>query len=85
CVVVAGCYLARSGQALKPTESARGLLNWVVAGAGIGPEEWLDGEREIDSIRTDWEEWAGKAAPHVGFEVLPAITAGPLPSQAAEP
>lgn len=85
CVVVAGCYLARSGQALKPTESARGLLNWVVAGAGIGPEEWLDGEREIDSIRTDWEEWARKAAPHVGFEVLPAITAGPLPAEAAEP
>ncbi len=40
CYLVAGCY-SRSNEKLKTVESQRSLLNWLVAGEGLSPDEWL--------------------------------------------
>lgn len=51
CYLVAGCY-ARSGEKLKTSESQRSLLNWLVAGDGLSPEQWLipEGRKKEDDI-----------------------------------
>ncbi|HWP20275.1 MAG TPA: exodeoxyribonuclease V subunit beta [Burkholderiaceae bacterium] len=85
CVLVAGCYAVRTGQGVSTAESSRSLLNWVVAGQGMSPDEWLTGRREIDSIRSAWSAWASRAAPHVGFDILPRLAANPLAREAIPP
>ena len=40
CYLVAGCY-SRSNEKLKTVESQRSLLNWLVAGEDLSPDEWL--------------------------------------------
>ena len=66
CYLVAGCY-SRSNEKLKTAESQRSLLNWLVAGEGSSPQQWLIPEgrkKEEDilsgllSIERGWESLA---------------------------
>ena len=41
CVIVAGCYRT-AGRYPSPTASTRSLLNWLVAGNGLTPQEWFE-------------------------------------------
>lgn len=44
CYLVAGCY-SRSNAKLKTAESQRSLLNWLLAGDGYAPDEWIIGNK----------------------------------------
>ena len=56
CYLVAGCY-SRSKEKLKTAESQKSLLNWLVAGNGHSPEQWLipEGRKKEDDIATSLE------------------------------
>lgn len=51
CYLVAGCY-SRSNEKLKTAESQRSLLNWLVAGDGFSPDEWVvaDSRKKEDDV-----------------------------------
>ncbi len=56
CYLVAGCY-ARSTERLKTAQSQRSLLNWLVAGNGSTPEQWLmpEGRKKEEDIAAGLE------------------------------
>ena len=61
CVVVAGSYERRSGKGLSSKESATSLLNWLVAGSGIAPEDWLAGAGGVERVADAWRALAARA------------------------
>jgi len=77
CYLVAGCYarMYKGGPSAK--ETACGLLNWLVAGEDIAPEQWLDGA--CTATRID-DAWA-----HLGTTLAPAVICSPLSIEPGEP
>ncbi len=85
CYLVAGCYQQKAGGRLATTESERSLLNWLVAGAGMGHAEWREhrlGEAAIDAA---WAAICARAAPHLAIADLPDGTGRPIALPAGEP
>ena len=76
CTLVAGAYLNKSGKGISSKESGRALLNWLVAGEGLSPADWLSLRRTpADPAQLDaaWAALAdGTAANSLAVSVLPA-------------
>ena len=70
CVIVAGCYRA-AGRYPSATGSTRSLLNWLVAGAGLSPEEWFEHKNGSASIAAAWEALAERSGGAMAVAPLP--------------
>jgi exodeoxyribonuclease V beta subunit len=81
CTLVVGPYLSRSGSTLSATSSSRARLNWLVAGDGLSPRQWLQNKLTPEQIDAAWAELAQAHAPQVALAPLPregvALTAPP--------
>jgi exodeoxyribonuclease V beta subunit len=78
CVLVAGCCTTRPGGRPSAKASTQTMLNWLVAGAGMTPQEWLRHEGGVPLVASAWEALAASAAGG-------AIAVGPLPATPAIP
>ena len=56
CTLVAGGYTTHNGK--RTQEAAVSLLNWLVAGAGVAPARWLEGQHGLDAIAPAWRQLA---------------------------
>jgi exodeoxyribonuclease V beta subunit len=74
CVIVAGCYRT-AGRYPSATASTRSLLNWLVAGAGMTPDEWFEHKNGAESVAAAWAALAERSGG--------AIVVAPLPPGAA--
>ncbi|HND55915.1 MAG TPA: 3'-5' exonuclease, partial [Pirellulaceae bacterium] len=72
CYLVVGCYQTLVGRHLSLSEGRRSLLNWLVAGHGIGYPAWRRNELSVDAIDGAWQRFAAQAAPAVSLADLPA-------------
>ncbi|MEX3935011.1 exodeoxyribonuclease V subunit beta [Paraburkholderia phymatum] len=66
CYLVAGTYLSHN----STRESARGVLNWLVAGSGRDFDEWLAKPLDESAIYQHWQALAGGP---VAVGALPAV------------
>jgi exodeoxyribonuclease V beta subunit len=71
CVIVAGCYRSKIGRNTSATASTRSLLNWLVAGAGLTPDEWFEHKNGAESVAAAWTALAERSGG--------AIVVAPLP------
>jgi exodeoxyribonuclease V beta subunit len=71
CVIVAGCYRSKAGQTVSSTASTRSLLNWLVAGAGLSPQEWFKHEHGAQAIDVAWQALAQRSDGAIAVEPLP--------------
>ena len=72
CTLVVGPYLAQQGKgAPSATQSCRARLNWLVAGAGLSPQDWLKNKLEAEHIEAAWAALAQRHAPHIRLDPLP--------------
>lgn len=79
CVLVVGCYQKRHGKSVSTTESARSLLNWMVAGDGMDSEQWRKSKIAPDGIDGRWRELADQSEGTISLEDLPSGEGEPLP------
>jgi exodeoxyribonuclease V beta subunit len=70
CVIVAGCYRT-AGRYPSATASTRSLLNWLVAGAGMTPEEWFQHKHGAEPIAAAWSALAERSGGAIGVAPLP--------------
>jgi exodeoxyribonuclease V beta subunit len=68
CHVVAGPYLAGKG---SPKESQRSMLNWLVAGNGYTPGQWLEGKEPAIGVAELSARWRAFAGGPVSLRALP--------------
>ncbi|MDR2208331.1 MAG: exodeoxyribonuclease V subunit beta [Azoarcus sp.] len=85
CVLVVGCYGKRAGRGVSVKESARSLLNWMVAGAGQDAAQWRKSEIAPDKIDSDWRALAAGSEGAIVLEDLPSGEGEPLPWGEATP
>ena len=85
CVLVAGCYQVKTGRSASTTESTHSLLNWLVAGTGMTPQQWFDGRREPAQIAAAWRALAASCGPHLEVSPLPSGPWSPLADDHVEP
>jgi exodeoxyribonuclease V beta subunit len=85
CVLVAGCYRTPAGASGSAKEGSRSVLNWLAAGAGHTPAEWLAGGGEVDSISHAWQALADAHPGTMTVAPLPAAPGVPLPASDAAP
>ncbi len=81
CVLVAGSHLGQNSD--KP--ATRGLLNWIVAGEGVSPDEWLKKKPEVKAEHVD-RAWRalGEGSTGIRVTMLPNDACGtPLPRDSA--
>jgi len=72
CTLVVGPYLTQPGKgAPSATQSCRARLNWLVAGAGLSPQDWLKNKLEPEHIDAAWAALAQQHAPHIRLDPLP--------------
>jgi exodeoxyribonuclease V beta subunit len=71
CVIVAGCYRSKVGRTTSATGSTRSLLNWLVAGAGLSPEEWFEHKNGVPAIESAWAALAGRSDGAIDISPLP--------------
>lgn len=65
CYLICGPYgKAISGGKLSVTESSKSMLNWLMAGSGMTPEQWLSAEGKTlpgqEEITQHWQQLAHK-------------------------
>jgi exodeoxyribonuclease V beta subunit len=80
CIVIAGTYRAPASQGVSDKESRRSLLNWLVAGAGFAPTDWLHRKepcRAPDEIEAAWH--------HLAATLPGRLSVATLQDQAGEP
>ena len=70
CVIVAGCYRT-AGRYPSATASTRSLLNWLVAGAGMTPEEWFQHKNGAEPIAQAWAALADRSGGAIRLAPLP--------------
>ena len=70
CVIVAGCYRA-AGRHPSATASTRSLLNWLVAGGGMTPQEWFEHKNGAASIAAAWTALAERSGGAIDVAPLP--------------
>lgn len=67
CYLVVGGYLSR----FSPAESQRSLLNWLAAGAGRSPAQWLKDGAALPEIDAAWSTLAQANEPNIAIAPLP--------------
>ena len=85
CVLVAGCYRTPAGSSGSVKEGCRGVLNWLAAGAGHAPGDWLAGGGEVEPIGAAWRALAATHPGAMSVAPLPATPGVPLPATDAAP
>ena len=75
CTVIVGPYLTRHGKHLSHAQSSHARLNWLVAGAGLTPQQWLNNKLTPSQIDAAWAALAQRHAPHIGLAPLPSGSA----------
>lgn len=78
CTLVVGSYTTHQGSS---AQSNRSRLNWLVAGAGMAPQDWLANKLGPDAIEAAWVALAQRHAPAVRLDPLPVDRGVPLPPQ----
>ncbi|HEX7688758.1 MAG TPA: UvrD-helicase domain-containing protein, partial [Burkholderiaceae bacterium] len=62
CVLVAGCYSKRTANGgVSATGSTHGVLNWLVAGAGLAPADWFAHKLGAPAMAAAWQALAARA------------------------
>ena len=77
CYLVAGCYLSNQ----STNQSKTSLLNWVAAGNGCTPEEWIDGKRkkvEAEDIEMRWQDMARCSNGRISLSQIPLDKGSPV-------
>jgi exodeoxyribonuclease V beta subunit len=72
CYLVVGDYTTQAFGRVSTAESHRGLLNWLVAGAGLSPAAWRQHKLPPAAIAAAWQRLGADPAGHVGLAPLPA-------------
>jgi exodeoxyribonuclease V beta subunit len=72
CYLVVGTYGTRTNGGLSAAEGNRSLLNWLVAGASMAPEEWRVNRLTAADIRTAWAGVADSCSDSIALTELPA-------------
>ena len=85
CVLVAGSYTTQSFGKLGTTESSRSLLNWLVAGQGVAPQDWFGNRLGADSVAAVWGALAAAHGPAVDVSILPSAAAPPWATESPAP
>jgi len=85
CVLVAGCYRTPAGANGSVKEGCRSVLNWLAAGAGHAPGDWLAGGGEVESIGQAWRALANAQPGAIAVAPLPDSPGTPLPAADAAP
>ena len=75
CTVVVGPYASRHGKNLSPVQSSRARLNWLVAGNGLSPQQWLHNKLTPQQIDDAWAALALRHAPQIALAPLPVGSA----------
>ena len=70
CVIVAGCYRT-AGRYPSATASTRSLLNWLVAGAELSPEDWFEHKNGAATIESAWRSLADRSGGAIAVTPLP--------------
>jgi exodeoxyribonuclease V beta subunit len=83
CYLVVGSYSVQSFGRPSTTECSGNPLNWLVAGAGIAPEDWRDSKTPAPRIADAWSTLGATNAPHIAIEPLP--DAQPVPVDIPRP
>ena len=84
CYLVTGAYAVRN----SATEANRSLLNWLAAGAQLGPDDWAEHKQPTEWVSAEWAALAAECSPHIVHEPLPTEPGQPVPppkSAAARP
>ncbi len=89
CYLIAGLYERASGRGKpNPDESTRSLLNWLVAGGGHDPANWLDStvNRDPQLIEAVWRALPARAeSGGLAVADLPELPVAPGTSEAETP
>jgi exodeoxyribonuclease V beta subunit len=85
CVLVVGSPPGGSVNRLQPRAGRRALLNWLVAGGGMGPADWFEKPAEEAASRQAWQALAASAPSCIAFVDLPADDGARLPPAATDP
>jgi exodeoxyribonuclease V beta subunit len=75
CYLVIGPYETRNAK----DESARSMLNWLVAGSGHSPGEWFDSELSTQDLDAAWARLAAASGGALVIDPLPTAPGVPLP------
>ncbi|MFZ2649413.1 MAG: UvrD-helicase domain-containing protein, partial [Burkholderiaceae bacterium] len=78
CYLVVGAYTSKVGRNIVTTQSSRALLNWLVAGQGWAPQDWLKNKLSLADIDAAWSALATRNAPAIGLDALPLEAPTPL-------
>ena len=84
CYVVAGCYLSSN----LPNQSKTSLLNWLVAGKNLPPDEWRSGKRDnsgVEEIEACWQAVAHNSHATISLTPIPTTIGMPLTIDAKFP
>ena len=85
CVIVAGCYRSKVGRSTSATGSTRSLLNWLVAGAGLSPEDWFEHKNGVPAIESAWQALAQRSGGAIDVSPLPQGGAFKLQAERPSP
>lgn len=83
CYLVAGCYSIAAFGRPSATESARSMLNWLVAGAGQDSAAWFKNKLTAEDITAAWTRLAEN--PHIGLAPLPTDPGIPIDRPLTDP
>ena len=83
CTLVVGPYLTRHRSGASFAQSSRARLNWLVAGDGLSPGDWLQNKLTPEQIDAAWAALAQRHAPQVALAPLPAGGAAVLAPEAS--
>lgn len=79
CYLVAGCYGVASKGKPSVRESARSILNWLVAGNDVNFSEWQKGDTAPETIVSAWMQLAATCDGSLSFSPLPPTPGMILP------
>jgi exodeoxyribonuclease V beta subunit len=80
CYLVAGAYRNKSGKGSSTNEGGRALLNWLVAGNGMSPADWLSSKRKPAEPAEINAAWAALALGMPAGTLPDSLAVAPLPA-----
>ena len=85
CYLVVGTYTKNTSKGTSVTEANHSLLNWLAAGQGQAPEDWLKATPSSADIAAAWSGLAADHAPDIAVAPLPTAPGTPLAPQRPAP